>query len=101
MPVATSTKPRVYSLHELTPPVRALAKEKFDLVTPSDPGFENWREDAEGLMVRTADITEEDVARFKRVRFIAKHGVGVDRLTMKAIRSKGVVVMNTAGANVS
>jgi D-3-phosphoglycerate dehydrogenase len=37
----------------------------------------------------------------KRLKFIAKHGVGVDKIDVQAARAIGIVVMNTPGVNVS
>jgi D-3-phosphoglycerate dehydrogenase len=53
-------------------------------------------------MVRGSAVTAEDVALFgEKLKFIGKHGVGVDRLDLKALKTKGVTVMNTPGVNVS
>ena len=101
-PVAVHHKSRVYSLHPLDGEVRELAERLFEYSQPGEKGFENWRDNADGIMVRGSAVTEDDVARFgPQLRFIAKHGVGVDRLAMPALKAKGVVVMNTAGVNVS
>lgn len=95
-------KPRVFCLHPLEPAIEELASKLFDFTPYATPGWENWPEEAEGVMVRGADITEEHVARFNpKLKFIAKHGVGVDQLAMKSIHAKGVTVMNTPGVNVS
>jgi D-3-phosphoglycerate dehydrogenase len=101
-PIAIHRKPRVFSLHPLDPESHALSKQLFDFTAPGEKGFDNWREEAEGIMVRGSAVTAEDVALFgPKLKFIGKHGVGVDRLDLKALKTKGVTVMNTPGVNVS
>lgn len=101
MPIAIPNKPHVFTLYTLSPDVRAYAEQFFRLTSPEDEGFDEWREKAEGIMVRSVEVTEEDVAGMVRCRFVGKHGVGVDKLAVKALKAKGVVLMNTAGVNVS
>lgn len=53
-------------------------------------------------MVRSQNISADDVARIgSRLKFVGKHGVGVDNIDVKGLRTKGVTVMNTPGVNVS
>ena len=101
MPIATSSKIRVYSLYPLADSIKTTAAQHFQLICPDDEGHDAWRDDAEGIMVRSTPITVEDVAALKKCRYIAKHGVGTDRLALKALKAKDIVVMNTAGINVS
>lgn len=53
-------------------------------------------------MVRSQKLTPEDVASIgPQLRFVGKHGVGVDAIDVKGLKAKGVTVMNTPGVNVS
>lgn len=94
-------RPRVYAVEALTSEALALAEKHFDLVKHSDPNFADWRERAEGLLVRNAYITPGDVevmARHK-LRYISKQGVGVDNFDLDSLRKHGIPLMNTPGVN--
>lgn len=92
---------RVYALEALTSEALALAVEHFDLVKHSDPGFDAWREQAEGLLVRNAYVTPEDVEIMSRhkLKYIAKQGVGVDNFDLDSLKKHGIPLMNTPGVN--
>ncbi|WVQ97561.1 hypothetical protein IAU59_004675 [Kwoniella sp. CBS 9459] len=97
-----STKPRVFALTPLYPQARALAIKHFNLVQPSDKGFDRWRQDAEGLMTTSHPITREDVEVIRaegKLSFVAKQGTGVDMIDLEAMKELGVPVMNTPGIN--
>jgi len=51
---------------------------------------------AEALLIRIRTLTEAEAARFP---LIAKHGVGVDNIPLRAVQRAGGAVMNTPGAN--
>ncbi|RSH87415.1 hypothetical protein EHS25_003325 [Saitozyma podzolica] len=99
-PAAVPVKPRVFALYYLEPSVVEHARTLFDFTAFNEPGSKNWRSDAEGIMVRSENITEDDVAKLgPGVKYVVKHGVGTDLLAMKALKERGVTVMNTAGVN--
>jgi lactate dehydrogenase-like 2-hydroxyacid dehydrogenase len=92
----------VYSLYKLDDQVRAHAEAHFDLVSPGDAGWEQWRTEAEGVMLRGETIDAEDVRQIgSKLRFVSKHGVGMDKVDVKGLRARGVTLMNTPGVNVS
>ena len=100
MPIAT--RPRLSSLYKLDDEVRDHAEQYFDLICPGEAGHEHWRTQAEGLMLRGEAITSEDVQQIgDKLKYVSKHGVGVDRLDVKGLRAKGITVTNTPGVNVS
>jgi lactate dehydrogenase-like 2-hydroxyacid dehydrogenase len=79
-----------------------LAKASFDLVLPSDDGAEAWRQDADGLLVVGAHVTEKDLIQASqtgRLRYISKQGAGVDKIHVPTAREHGIAVMNTPGVN--
>lgn len=77
-----------------------LAKSAVDIVLWSDPAVANWREEADGIILRgTTDVTADDIARAKKLKAISKVGAGVDRIALRAARDRGIVVMNTPGSN--
>lgn len=95
-------KPRVVSLHALSSTVAEYAREHFELVQPGDKNFDAWPSYAEGVMVRSSALPASVVETFgPQLKYVSKHGVGVDRLDVKAMADRGVTVMNTAGVNVS
>jgi len=96
-------KPRVYSLEPLHSKGLALAREKFELVLPTDAEFENWRTQAEGLLARNAEVTASDTRELKdnKLRYIAKQGVGVDNFDLDELKRCEIPLMNTPGVNVS
>lgn len=100
---AKPRKPRVFSLEPLHSRALTLAREKFELVLPTDPGFAEWRVRAEGLLARNAEVTAEDTRTLKenKLRYIAKQGVGVDNFDLDELKRCGIPLMNTPGVNVS
>lgn len=56
--------------------------------------------DADALIVRSAvDVNAELLAPAAKLRVIGRAGVGVDNINLDAATRKGIVVMNTPGAN--
>ncbi|MEO5935657.1 MAG: phosphoglycerate dehydrogenase [Terriglobales bacterium] len=56
--------------------------------------------DADALIVRSAvDVNAALLAHAKQLRVIGRAGVGVDNIELDAATRKGIVVMNTPGAN--
>jgi phosphoglycerate dehydrogenase-like enzyme len=101
-PVATSSKPRVFCLYAIDPAVEAQAGQYFDLTCFPDPAVKQWKTQAEGIMVRGETITPEDVNEIGgQLKFLSKHGVGLDRIATDELKARGIVVMNTPGVNVS
>ncbi len=56
--------------------------------------------DADALVVRSAvKVTDELMAQAPKLRVIGRAGVGVDNIDAEAATRRGIVVMNTPGAN--
>lgn len=61
---------------------------------------EGHMRDADGLIVRSAlDVGEELLRHATRLKVIGRAGVGVDNIHMESATRRGIVVMNTPGAN--
>lgn len=70
-----------------------------EVVRLDDPRAINWHEDADGLMVRSRPLTAEDFAKAKKLRVVAKQGVGVNTIDLAAAKAHGVIVCNTPAVN--
>src|SRR5579864_7780430 len=56
--------------------------------------------DADALVVRSAvDVNAQLLGHATKLRVIGRAGVGVDNIDLDAATKKGIVVMNTPGAN--
>ncbi|KAL7006245.1 hypothetical protein EMMF5_004131 [Cystobasidiomycetes sp. EMM_F5] len=77
----------------------AYARSLFELVGPGDPGWENWRTDAEGLLVGSSSVTAQDIAQCPKLKFISRHGVGYDKIAVEAAKERGIIVTNCPGVN--
>jgi phosphoglycerate dehydrogenase-like enzyme len=96
-------RPKVFTLEPLHSRALALAREKFDLVLPTDAEFDAWPTQAEGLLARNAVVSPENTKILKenKIRFISKQGVGVDNFDLDALKECGIPLMNTPGVNAS
>ncbi|HLC40392.1 MAG TPA: phosphoglycerate dehydrogenase [Methylomirabilota bacterium] len=83
--------------------VEALGKEGLDVtVVPTLPQAELCERIGEfhGLIVRSATkVTAEVIAAGKNLEVIGRAGAGVDNIDVEAASQRGIVVMNTPGAN--
>ena len=96
------TTPLVIQAEELDAEPAAWLAERCELVAcrADDPGFGALLARADGLIVRT--YTQVDQALLDaapRLRVVARAGVGVDNIDLAACWGRGVVVVNTPGAN--
>lgn len=97
------TRPLVwipYPIHEMA---IALLREHADVAFGygrDSVAFEQIAERVEGILIRTGNITAEQIALAPRLRIIARHGVGVDSVDVVAATKAGVIVTNTPNSNV-
>ncbi len=80
----------------------AILKPDFEVRVAPDSSVETLLkeiEDADGLLVRTAPIPREAIFAAKKLRIIARHGVGVDNIDVKAATERGIPVAYTPTAN--
>lgn len=94
--------PLVIRSEELDAEPAAWLGERCELVACryDDPGFGALLARADGLVVRTYTVVDaEMLAAAPRLRVVARAGVGVDNIDLAACWGRGVVVVNTPGAN--
>jgi D-3-phosphoglycerate dehydrogenase len=90
---------KIYILDQFVPAGVEYASQHADVVRWDDPRVKNWHEDADGLMVRVTPLSAEDFATAKKLRVVAKQGVGVNLIDLAAAKARGVIVCNTPGVN--
>jgi D-3-phosphoglycerate dehydrogenase len=90
---------KIYILDQFVSSGVEFAAQHADVVRWDDPRVKNWHEDADGLMVRVTPLTAEDFAKAKKLRVVAKQGVGVNVIDLAAAKAHGVIVCNTPGVN--
>lgn len=74
---------------------------EFDVVKGLDPNQLAERIPTyDGLIVRSsAQVTDHVIAAGDRLRVIGRAGAGIDNIDLRAASERGVIVMNTPGAN--
>lgn len=77
-------------------------KQHFEVKVASDPSVATVIREiggVEGVVVRTAPFTREIIEAAESLKVIARHGVGVDNIDVKAATERGILVVNTPEAN--
>ena len=90
---------KVYVLDRYFPTGVELLQQHTEVVLWDDPERDRWTEDADGIMIRLFQVTSEHLARAKRLRVVAKQGVGVENIDLDAAKQHGITVFNTPGVN--
>lgn len=96
------TTPLVIQTEELDAQPAAWLAERCELIACrfDDPGFAALLARADGLIVRTyTQVDQPMLDAAPRLRVVARAGVGVDNIDLGACWGRGVVVVNTPGAN--
>ena len=90
---------KIYVLDPFFPSGIAYVSRHAEVVLWDDPRAKHWHDDADGLMVRSKPLTADDFARAKRLKVVAKQGVGVNTIDLAAAKARGIIVCNTPGVN--
>ncbi len=90
---------KVYVLDVFHPAGIDFLKQHADVIPYDDPRMANWHEDADGVMVRMRPLTAGDFAKAKKLKVVAKQGVGVNTIDIKAAKARGITVCNNPGVN--
>ena len=76
------------------------AEPGWTVIASSPLEFVEHLAEADGLLVRSgAQVTSEILAKAPKLRVIGRAGVGIDNVDTEAATDRGVLVMNTPGAN--
>ena len=76
------------------------AQPGWDIVISNPKEYAQHLSDADALFVRSAvKVNAEVLAKAPKLRVIGRAGVGVDNIDAEAATRRGIVVMNTPGAN--
>lgn len=97
--VEEDERPTVYILDDLHPEAIKYAQSLFHVIRKGDDGFDQWRERAEYIVIRSSYFTAEDVASCPKLRGIGKQGVGIDKIDTAACEARGIKICNTPGVN--
>jgi len=97
-------KPRVFLPEPIAASGLELLRGECECLAPWDKSSPRNREgslldDADAVIVRLFRIVREDLDRAKRLKVIAKHGVGVDNIDCEAATMRGIPVVYTPTAN--
>jgi len=89
----------VFLIDSIDPGAAATLAETCTVIDSSDPAIDAWPERAHAIITRTAHISADQIARSKRLKVIAKHGIGVDHIDLDAAKARDIPVINTPGTN--
>lgn len=100
--MSTTDKPIVLVAEESEPaPVEWMRQHAEVIVCTYDqPGFDQHLARAEGLVIRTyTKVTADFLKKAPRLKVVARGGVGIENIDVKACRARGVEVVYTPDAN--
>ena len=90
---------KIYILDQFHPAGVEWIEQRADVVRWDDPRIADWHQHAQGVMVRTGQISGEDFRRAKALKVVSKQGVGVNNMDLAAAKAGGITVCNTPGIN--
>ncbi len=70
-----------------------------EVVEFDDPDFPNWPEEADGMVLGPLPLDRSALATVRRLKVVAKHGIGLDNVDLDAARERGIRVTRTPGGN--
>lgn len=93
---------KVLITEKIHPDAEALLRRHFEVVQGG--GTANVAAElagCEGVLVRSAHVTAEDMAKNPQLKVIAKHGMGLDAIDMEAAEQRGIAVVNAPYSNLN
>ncbi|KAF1953097.1 phosphoglycerate dehydrogenase [Byssothecium circinans] len=106
MAIASYTpKPKVLIPEKVSPDGLALLKDRFDVDEKKGLSASELKDiigDYEALIVRSeTKVTEELLQAAKKLKVVARAGVGVDNVHVKTATSLGIIVVNSPSGNIN
>ncbi|GAA5868338.1 hypothetical protein JCM8547_002158 [Rhodosporidiobolus lusitaniae] len=92
-------KPVLYLATHIHPVSRDLANSLFDVIDDKDPRYSTWYEYADAAVLRIGRITDEEARKAKKLRIIARNGVGYESVPLEACKDLGIMATNQPGSN--
>lgn len=74
----TSGKPNMYLLEEFPEEAVRYCQGKFHAILPTDPEVQDWRNNAEAILVRETIISAQGIAAAHKLRAIGEQGTGIE-----------------------
>lgn len=93
---------KIYLGEVIHPAAVALLEKHAEVLRPRDPtrgAFLEAIRPADGLLARKIYIGAEEMDAAPKLKIIGRHGVGLDSVDLKAATARGILVINTPGAN--
>lgn len=93
---------KIVVAEKISPAALALFAEQSDWIvaTPDKANLDAELKDADALLVRSAVFVDAAMMdKAPKLKVIGRAGVGVDNIDLEAATKRGIVVMNTPGAN--
>jgi D-3-phosphoglycerate dehydrogenase len=93
---------KVYLGEVIHPAAVELLEKTAEVVRPKDYSRASFLEairEVDGLLARKIYLGAEEMDHARRLKIIGRHGVGLDSVDLKAATQRGILVINTPGAN--
>ncbi|MDI6753722.1 MAG: hydroxyacid dehydrogenase [Thermodesulfobacteriota bacterium] len=93
---------KVFLSEVIHPAAEALLEKSTEVIRPRDHSREAFLEalkDVEGMIARKIYVGPEEMDHAPRLKIIGRHGVGLDSVDLEEATRRGVLVINTPGAN--
>ncbi|GAA6040854.1 hypothetical protein JCM8097_007749 [Rhodosporidiobolus ruineniae] len=96
---SSANKPVLYLATHIHPESRVVADQLFDVIDDQDERFATWTEYADAAVLRIGKITPEEAHRAKKLRIIARNGVGYESVPLEACKELGIAATYQPGSN--
>ena len=96
MPVADA-KPIVWMPSRLHPAAMAHAHALFDVIQPGDARATEWPALAEASVLRTGEITLDQLDRCTKLKIVTRNGVGYSNVPWQRCKELGSVAARKGG----
>lgn len=92
---------KVLITEQIAAPAMNFLRQHFEVVCGAGGSVSKELAGCEGILVRSAHVTEEDMAANPQLKVIAKHGMGLDAIDVSAATKRGIAVVNAPYSNLN